>query len=51
MGRRPPPTQAPHAMSDIADDLSIRDVLARINRQRAETEKFVAEQRKLMAEA
>ena len=32
-------------------DLNMRDVLARIDRQQAETQKFVAEQRKLIAEA
>jgi hypothetical protein len=38
-------------MSGVTDDLNMRDVLARIDRQQAETQKFVAEQRKLIAEA
>jgi hypothetical protein len=38
-------------MSDASLDLNMRDVLARIDRQQAETQKFVAEQRKLIAEA
>ncbi len=37
-------------MSEIPDDINIRDILARIDRQQAETQKFVAEQHKLMAE-
>lgn len=38
------------ADSDM-EPLDIRAELARIDRERAETQKFVAEQRKLMAEA
>jgi hypothetical protein len=38
-------------MSDTSTDLNLRDVLARIDRQQAESQKFIAEQRKLMAEA
>lgn len=38
-------------MSDAPLDLNMRDVLARIDRQQAETQKFVAEQRKLITEA
>ena len=40
-------------MSDLSDytDLNIKDTLARIERQQAETRKFVAEQGKLQAEA
>lgn len=42
-------------MSDFtannADDLNFRDILARIDRQQAETRKFVAERDKLLAEA
>jgi hypothetical protein len=38
------------AMSEIPEDINIRDILARIDRQQAETQKFVAEQHKLMAE-
>jgi hypothetical protein len=37
-------------MSEVPDDINIRDVLARIDRQQAETRKFVAEQGKLQAE-
>jgi tetrahydromethanopterin S-methyltransferase subunit G len=37
-------------MSEIPEDINIRDILARIDRQQAETQKFVAEQHKLMAE-
>jgi tetrahydromethanopterin S-methyltransferase subunit G len=37
-------------MSAIPEDINIRDILARIDRQQAETQKFVAEQHKLMAE-
>lgn len=44
-------------MSEIPEDINIRDILARIDRQQAETqklmrelEKFVAEQHKLIAE-
>jgi hypothetical protein len=37
-------------MSETAD-LNFRDLLARIDRQQAETRKFVAEQHKLNAEA
>jgi len=48
------PTERARIMSDIPagirDDLDMRDVLARIDRQQAETRKFVAEQGKLQAE-
>jgi hypothetical protein len=37
-------------MSDMQDDLNARDTLARIDRQLAETRKFVAEQGKLQSE-
>ncbi len=37
-------------MSEAFTDINLRDVLARIDRQQAETQKFVAEERKLMAE-
>jgi hypothetical protein len=38
-------------MSDIPAELNIRDVLGRIDRQREETQKFIAEERKLTQEA
>jgi hypothetical protein len=38
-------------MADTIEELNIRDTLARIDRQREETQKFVAEQHKLIAEA
>ncbi len=37
-------------MSDIPSDLNLREELGRIDRQREETLKFVAEQHKLVAE-
>ena len=37
--------------ADNMDTLNFRDVLARIDRQQAETRKFVAERDKLLAEA
>jgi hypothetical protein len=37
--------------ADFRDRLDLRVVIAEIDRKRAETEKFVAEQRKLIAEA
>jgi len=39
------------AASDFRDPIDLQAILAKIDRDRTESEKFVAEQRKLMAEA